>query len=171
MVRPAALHGADPIALPPARPLEAGDDVAAFSSGQPVLDAWLRSTASTAQAAGTAAVYVSVLDDQVVGFYALAMHAVGVAPAPKRLGRGMLDPRPVILLARLAIDQAWQGAGNGGHLLAEALRRCVVGAHCYGARAVVVDAIDERPAAFYRHFGFRELEGNRRWLKVSDFGG
>ena len=112
-----------------------------------------------------------MLHDQVVGFYALAMHAVGVARAPEQLGRGMPDPRPVILLARLAIDQAWQGAGNGGHLLADALRRCVVGAYFYGARAVVVDAIDERAAAFYRHFGFRELEGNRLWLKVSDIGG
>jgi predicted N-acetyltransferase YhbS len=80
----------------------------------------------------------------------------------------MPDPVPVILLARLAVDHRWQGHGNGGRLLVDALRRCVRGGRELGARAVVVDAIDEAAAAFYRHFGFRELEGRRLWRKLSD---
>jgi hypothetical protein len=31
-----------------------------------------------------------------------------------------------------------------------------------------VDAIDSDAAAFYRHFGFHDLEGRRLWRRVSD---
>jgi hypothetical protein len=31
-----------------------------------------------------------------------------------------------------------------------------------------VDAIDDRAAAFYRHFGFHDLEGPRLWRRMSD---
>src|SRR6185437_16890199 len=88
--------------------------------------------------------------------------------APARLRRGMADPVPVVLLARLALDRAERGAGLGGDLCIDALRRCVRGAREFGARAVVVDAIDQNAAAFYRHFGVLELEGLRLWRRTSD---
>jgi predicted N-acetyltransferase YhbS len=122
-------------------------------------------------AAGTAAVYVAAVDGLVVGYYAIAMASIAQSQAPSRLGRGMPDPLPVILLARLAVDQGWQGHGNGGRLLVDALRRCVRGGREFGARAVVVDAIDDGAAAFYRPFGFRDLEGRRLWRKLSDIAG
>jgi predicted N-acetyltransferase YhbS len=80
----------------------------------------------------------------------------------------MPDPVPVVLLARLALDRVRQGQGAGGHLLADALRRCVHGGAEFGARAVVVDAIDDAAANFYRHFGFRDLSERRLWRKLSD---
>ena len=58
--------------------------------------------------------------------------------------------------------------GDGGRLLVDALRRCVRGGQEFGARAVVVDAIDAAAAQFYRHFGFRDLAGGRLWRKLSD---
>lgn len=96
------------------------------------------------------------------------MASVTQSEAPRGLGRGMPDPIPVILLARLAIDRAWQGHGNGGRLLVDALGRSVRGGREFGARAVVVDAIDAGAADFYGHFGFRALEGQRLWRKLSD---
>ncbi|MGI8903867.1 MAG: hypothetical protein ACR2IP_09485 [Solirubrobacteraceae bacterium] len=50
------------------------------------------------------------------------------------------------LLARPALDQSERGAGLGGWLLVDALRRCVRGGREFGARAVVVDAIGEGAA-------------------------
>ena len=38
----------------------------------------------------------------------------------------------------------------------------------FGARAVVVAAIDDRAADFYRHFGFRELDETRLWRRIGD---
>lgn len=37
-----------------------------------------------------------------------------------------------------------------------------------GGRLIVVDAIDDAAAGFYRHFGFREVPGTTRWwMKVA----
>ena len=80
----------------------------------------------------------------------------------------MPDPVPVVLLARLALDRAEQGHQLRGHLLIDALRRCVRGGREFGARAVVVDAISDDAAAFYRHFDFHDLEGRRLWRRLSD---
>jgi predicted N-acetyltransferase YhbS len=80
----------------------------------------------------------------------------------------MPDPVPVVVLARLALDRSEQGNRLGGHLLVDALRRCVRGGREFGARAVVVDAVDDRAAAFYRHFGLHDLEGPRLWRRLAD---
>jgi predicted N-acetyltransferase YhbS len=139
-----------------------------FDSGVEELDRWLINSARTAGAAGTAASYLALRDEHVVGYYSLAMSAVAHAAAPSRLRRGMPDPVPVVLLARLAIDRREQGHHLGGHLLVDALRRSVRGGREFGARAVVVDAIDDRATGFYLHFGFHDLEGNRLWRRLSD---
>jgi len=132
------------------------------------LDNWLTRIALVAARAGTAATYVLCRGSRVVGYYALAMGSVSHSSAPSRLRRGMPDPVPVVVLARLALDHSEQGNRLGGHLLVDALRRCVRGGQEFGARAVVVDAIDDRAAAFYRHFGFHDLEGLRLWRRMSD---
>lgn len=80
----------------------------------------------------------------------------------------MPDPVPVVLVARLALDRSEHGTGLGGLLLIDALRRCVRGGREFGARAVVVDAIDERAVAFYRHFDFHQLDDRRLWRRLSD---
>ncbi len=139
-----------------------------FESGVADLDRWLRNSAQVAGAAGTAATYVLYRGDRVVGYYALAMSAVVHAGAPSRLRRGMPDPVPIVLLARLAVDRTEQGRRLGGHLLVDALRRCARGGREFGARAVVVDAIDERAAEFYRHFGFYDLDEARLWRRLAD---
>jgi len=38
----------------------------------------------------------------------------------------------------------------------------------FGARAVIVDAIDDQETAFYRHFGDEELEDRRLWRRLAD---
>jgi predicted N-acetyltransferase YhbS len=139
-----------------------------FQSGVADLDRWLHDSARTAGAAGTVATYVLRHGDRVVGYYVLAMSAAVHAGAPSRLRRGMTDPVPVVLLARLAVDRTQHGRGLGGHMLVDAMRRCVRGGREFGARAVVVDAIDERAADFYRHFGFRDLDETRLWPRLAD---
>lgn len=66
-------------------------------------------------------------------------------------------PIPVVLLARLAIDSSRQGRGLGAALLADAMRRAVRAAGEVGIRAVLLDAIDDRAAAFCARFGFEPL--------------
>ena len=155
-------------ALGPVAPLSDFHDLDRFDSGVPALDRWLRQSARVGAAAGTAATYVLPRGDRVVGYHAPAMSAVVHAQAPSRLRRGMPDPVPVVLLARLALDRNEQGRHLGGHLLVDALRRCVRGGREFGARAVVVDAIDDAAAEFYHHFDFHDLDDRRLWRRLSD---
>lgn len=139
-----------------------------FDSGVGQLDEWLHHTAVLASAAGTAATWVLCRDTRVVGYYALAMGSVEHHNAPSRLRRGQPDPVPVLLLARLAVDRSEQGHGLGADLLRDALIRAVAGARQYGARAVVVDAIDERTVHFYTRYGFLPLTGRRLYRRTAD---
>jgi len=79
-------------------------------------------------------------------------------------------PIPTILIARLAVDQRHQGQRLGSRLLAEALRLAVAASDTAAARLVVVDAIDEQAAGFYRRWGFIDVPENptRLFRKVSD---
>lgn len=140
----------------------------AFDSGVAELDDWLRRTAPVAAAAGTAATWVLCRGARVVGYYALAMGSVEHRGAPSRLRRGQPDPVPVLLLARLALHRADQGSGLGADLLRDALIRAIAGARQYGARAVIVDAIDQRAAAFYEHHGFLPFHGRRLYRRIAD---
>ena len=149
-------------------PLAGHHDLERFDSGVEPRDRWLRRSARTAAAAGTAACYVLCRGDRVIGYYALAMSSLSHVGGPSRLRRGMPDPVPVVLLARLALDRIEQREALGGHLLVDALRRCVRGGREFGARAVIVDAIDGQAAAFYRHFDFHQLEDRRLWRRLAD---
>lgn len=149
-------------------PLADAHRVEDFDSGTELLDRWLRHSARVAATSGTAATYVLCRGERVVGYYALAMSAVDHAHAPSRLRRGMPDPVPVVVLARLALDRFERGGGLGGYLFIDALRRSVRGGREFGARAIVVDAIDQRATNFYRHFDFHPLDGRRLWRRLAD---
>lgn len=100
-----------------------------------------------------------------------AKSSVSHAGARSRLRRRVPDPAPVVLLARLALDRTEQRRSLGGHLLVDAWRRCVRGGREFGARAVVVDAIDDQAVAFYCHFDFDKLDDRRLWRRLADVAG
>ena len=142
--------------LGPPEPLASRHDISRFSSGVPTLDAWLQGKARLNEARGGARTYVACDGDRVAGFYSLAASsAVQRIRVSSRVGRNMPDPVPVILLGQLAVDEAYRGRRLGSDLLVDAGRRARSAAGIVGARAVVVQAIDERAKAFYGRFGFR----------------
>ena len=61
------------------------------------------------------------------------------------------------LLGRLAIDKSHQGQGIGAILIADALQRIAMASQVMAVYAVVVDALNESAAEFYRQFGFIQL--------------
>jgi GNAT superfamily N-acetyltransferase len=140
-----------------------------FACGVAELDDWLVRTAPVAAAAGIAATWMLCRGPRVVGYYALAMGSVGHEGAPSRLRRGQPDPVPVLLLAKLALDRQVHGTGLGADLLRDALIRAIAGSRQFGARAVVVDANDDRAFAFYRHHGFLPFAGGHRlYRRIGD---
>ena len=99
-------------------------------------------------------------DGVVVAYFTLAAHLVARESLTTRTGRGSPDVIPAILLARLALDGSLQGQGFGAELLWDSLSRAVAANRQAAARLVVVDAIDERAASFYEHFGFEPIPRN-----------
>jgi predicted GNAT family N-acyltransferase len=64
---------------------------------------------------------------------------------------------PATLIGRLAVSTAFRGQGIGELLLMDALYRCLAGSRQLASAAVIVDAKDDRVAAFYRKYGFLDL--------------
>ena len=142
---------------PPER-LNVDHEVAAFENGRHAsLDHWIaeRAIASEGASARTYVVCDADRPRQVVGYYTIttAMEERAALPTAK-LRKGMPDKVPLLLIARLAVDTAFQGIGLGGDLLADALRRCAAASEIAGVRAVIVHAIDDYAMGFYERHGF-----------------
>lgn len=142
--------------------LSGAHDLGDFSCGELSLDEWLRNTAVKAQNAGTAKTYVAVEKggDRVVGYFSIAAGSVERASAKGWLGRNSPDPVPTIVLARLAVDEAFQGERVGGTLMLDAFSRMLQAAEILAARAIIVNPISERARDFYLDWGFEELGGD-----------
>ncbi|HEX4307447.1 MAG TPA: GNAT family N-acetyltransferase [Solirubrobacterales bacterium] len=139
------------------KPLRGKHDFGDFCCGEADLDEWLRKYSRHAEHAGSARTFVSCLSGVVVGYYATAIGQVAPDDATERLLQGQAAgrPIPVIVLARLAVDQRHQRKGLGASLLHDALLTCVVIAERVGVAAVVAHTNDGA-AGFYDNYGFEE---------------
>lgn len=136
-------------------PLTASHDVSAFSCGKPSLDRWLKTRALNNQEKGFTAVLVVHEANRVVGFYGLAPTTVLPSALPRSIRTGQPPtPVPCLLLGQLATDSNWIGKGIGTGLVKHALQRCVAAASLVGGRALLVHAVDEEAASFWRRRGF-----------------
>ncbi len=142
-------------------------DLSQFDCGVTALNQWLSGQAREAQARGTAATYVwtAVGTSQVVAYYAIAPHQVRREQVASAMAGG-ITMIPAYLLARLALDVALHGQGLGAELLHDAMDRIVTAADAVSGRLIVVDAIDDAAAAFYRHHDFQPVRDNPRRLVV-----
>jgi GNAT superfamily N-acetyltransferase len=127
-----------------------------FSCGEASLDEWLKRRAMSNQMSGASRTFVVVDQVQrVCGYYAMAAGAVSHQLATSGVRRNMPDPIPVMVLARLAVDQRAQGVQLGAALLQDAVNRAVAVSQNAGVRALLVHALHERARQFYEHHGFQ----------------
>ena len=137
------------------QPLAADHRTEGFSCGEASLDEWLRRRALVNQTTGASRTFAVTGDQgQVLAYYALAAGAVSHQESPGSIRRNMPEPIPVMVLARLAVDQRLQGRQVGGALLKDALRRASAVAQNVGVRALLVHALNEHARQFYIHYGF-----------------
>jgi GNAT superfamily N-acetyltransferase len=130
-------------------------DVGAFDCGKEALNRYLKRHAWANQQAEAARTYVVAVGLGIVGYHSLAAGSFNHDEAPPRVSKGLARHQvPVVLLARLAVDLAYQGQGLGPALLKDALQRAAVASESIGARALLVHAKDDEARAFYEHFGF-----------------
>lgn len=135
----------------------AGHDRSGFDCGSEALDTYLRTQAAQDMRRLVAACFLA-LDSgtgHIAGYYTLAACHVRLEDLAPDWQRRL--PRyaavPAVRLGRLAIDRRYQGLGLGAALLGDAVARALRSE--IAAHMMVVEAKDDRAAAFWRHHGFR----------------
>lgn len=147
--------GRPPLTKP--APLQPHHVLDGFASAEDVLNDWLQKRARVALAARTATTFVVCRGDRVVGYYSLATGSLSHADSSSSLRRNTPDPIPTIVLARLAVSQEEAGQGLGRSLVHDAMKRSLVAAKHVAARTLVVHALNDHVAHFYRSLGFIDL--------------
>jgi GNAT superfamily N-acetyltransferase len=138
-------------------------DRSMFFSGNPSLDDFIRSRVGQYEKRRLGKTFVAIPtgEKRVIGYYTLAAGAVAFDNLPIDASRKLpRHPVPVVLLARLAVDQLAQGRGLGEGLLLDALQRVLDLSTGLGIHAVEVEALDNVAAAFYVKYGFTPLDDN-----------
>jgi GNAT superfamily N-acetyltransferase len=131
--------------------------VESFDCGHVALNEFLQRFALVNQRSNSSQTYASCNAGQVAGFYSLAVGSVEPSHSAPRVIKGITrHPVPVMILARLAIDQRYQRQGLGKALLKNALLRTVQAADIAGIRALLVHAKDEEARNWYRQWEFEE---------------
>ena len=141
------------------RRLEARDDRSGFRSGNIDLDRFFQRYAGQNQFRhhiGTT--YVAVQGDHISGFVTVSSGEMVAEQLTKNLRRRLpAYPLPILRLARLAVDERFQGMASAGCYCAPRLNlpwRCGTASACIG---VVVDAKPDA-VAFYSGLGFKPIE-------------
>ena len=140
--------------------LGAANDRASFSCGVPALDTYLQKQVGQDVRRRVAVAFVATSDGKTIaGYYTLSQYSVDLGDLPEELAKRLpkYSVVPATLIGRLAVSTAFRGQGLGELLLMDALTRCLRNSRQVASAAVIVDAKDERVAAFYRRYGFLDL--------------
>jgi predicted N-acetyltransferase YhbS len=155
-----------PLIISPVEKLTAQHQLKKFRCGENSLDHFLRKHALVNQLAESSQTYVVHRDQEVLGYMTLVFGSIGPEDAPAAVAEAMPKnfPIPVMILARWAVDKHEQNKGIGKGLLKEALLKTLAAAEIAGLRAIVVDAINDKMAAYYKGIGFVECPVGPRKL-------
>jgi GNAT superfamily N-acetyltransferase len=138
-----------------------------FSCGVDSRDRYLRTQASQDVRRKANGVLILVEPDKpsiVLGYYTLCATALAQGDVPAT-ARKHVPRYPLVsatLVGRLAVSEGRQGERLGAMLLADAVQRTYASAATVGSSMLVVDAINERAAAFYEGNGFMRLPDSLR---------
>lgn len=143
-------------------------DRAAFACGEPVLDSYLQHKAVQHHRDGISTTHVLVdagEPSSILGYYTLSAAQLLLMDLQETdRSRMPAYPVPAVRMGRLAVSMQAQGNGHGDYLLAHAVARSLALREQLGVRVVVVDALHEKAAGFYRAYGFREATTHPRTL-------
>lgn len=150
--------------MPIISPLSREHDRTGFDCGVPELNSFLRTTARQHGNKGISRTFVLAEPKKpsfIIGYFTLTLCEVHMEYLPDKYA--MKYPAhflPAVRLARLAVDLKFQGKGNGGLLLADAIRRTVLVAEQAGTIGLFVDAKNDYARQFYEKFGFVALRNH-----------
>lgn len=137
----------------PPEAITAAHDVSGFECTREPLNTWLKRHALRNEGR-TSRTYVVAHGARVVGYYALAAGGVSRETLPHALRNDTPPMIPMVVLGRLATDKNFEGRGIGTGMLQEAISRTLKMADEIGVRGMLVHALDDEAARFYRRFQF-----------------
>ena len=148
-------------------------DRSGFCCGVDSLDRYFRTQAGQdvrRKANGVFGLVEPERPDVVLGYYTLCATGLphGEVPVAARKHVPRYPLVASILIGQLAVCEARQGQRLGAMLIADAVRRTYASASTIGASMMVVDAINERAAAFYEGNGFVRLPDSLRLVLPMD---
>lgn len=139
-----------------------------FACGEPTLDAYLQQQAAQHHRDGISTTHVLVNEadpSRILGYYSLSAAQLLLTDLLEEDRRRLPSyPVPAIRMGRLAVSADEQGKGHGDYLLAHAVARSLGLREQLGVRVLLVDALHEAAARFYRAYGFREAMANSHTL-------
>ena len=141
-----------------------------FECGEPSLNEWLARMAlqqQTKNYARTRVVVESEAPTRILAYYTLLAHEIDTSQRPS--SRKLPKRLPCVLLGRLAVDHSAQGRGFGRLMVVDAITRTRATIAEAAGIGLVVDALNERAAAFYRGFWFEAFKDDpqRLFLRVN----
>ena len=138
-------------------------DKSGFTCGEAALDTYLQKLASQDMKRGFATAIVARAEtapNKIIGYYTLSAASVLLDNVPAEMARKM--PRypniPAVRLGRLAVASGMQGQHVGSLMVLDALRRSCANELAWAL--FLVDAKNERIAAFYERFLFQRFSDN-----------
>lgn len=140
-------------------------DRTSFECGEPSLNEWLARMALQQQEKNYARTRVAVdaaAPTTILAYYTLLAREIDTEhmPVSRKLPRRLA----CVLLGRLAVAQSAQGRGLGRLMLLDAIARTRTTIEEAAGIGLVVDALHERAAQFYRGFGFEAFKDDPRRL-------
>ena len=143
-------------------------DRTSFTCGEPTLDAYLRERAAQHHRDDIATTHVLIEAAQpgiVLAYYSLSAAQVLLTDLQESDRRRLPRyPVPAVRMGRLAVSTSMRGKGYGGLMVGHAVARCLNLRGELGVRVLIVDAMNENAASFYRAYGFRETSDHARTL-------
>jgi predicted N-acetyltransferase YhbS len=149
--------------------LEKGHDKAGFDCGKQQLNEYLQKFARQTQERDGSRTYVALEGNQVIAYYTLVVGDVEWKDCPPELSKGLGKyPIPVLIIARLAVDRRFHGAGLGIGMIKDAFNRALAVSDIAGVAAVIVDAKDKEAKAYYerKKIGFTPIPGDSMRLYI-----
>lgn len=149
-------------------PLARSHNRKAFDSGEPEVTDFLRTKALQDQERDLSRTMVLVeeagVSTKIIGYHTLVMSLVKQEEIPNDrpvIKRGI----PVILLGQIGVDVNFHKQGYGELLLMDAQARCDEISRKVGVRALMLDARNERLAAWYEKHDFVRFPNSLRMFK------
>jgi GNAT superfamily N-acetyltransferase len=145
-------------------PLNLNHKFNTFSSGEKVLDDWLKERSIKKDLNDASRTFIVHVNLEVKGYYCLSMGSVNKEDVPGKIRRNMPDHIPVMVLGRLAVDSSCHKMGIGKGLLKNAVLRTIKVSGDVAVKALLVHSISESATHFYKRFGFIESPFSKKTL-------